>query len=34
MVSDLSKRARKDGEDTAQTMREHDELCQRDAESR
>jgi hypothetical protein len=27
MVSDLSKRARKDGEDTTQTVRERDELC-------
>jgi hypothetical protein len=34
MVSDLSERAHKDGEDAAQTMRECDELRQRDAESR
>jgi hypothetical protein len=33
MVSDLSKRARKDGEDTAQVMRECDELRRWDAES-
>jgi hypothetical protein len=33
MVSDLFERACKDGEDTAQTMRERDELRQWDAES-
>jgi hypothetical protein len=34
MVSDLSKRAHKDGVDAAQVMRECDELHWRDAESR
>jgi hypothetical protein len=34
MVLDLSERARKDGEDVAQTMKEHDELHRWDAESR
>jgi hypothetical protein len=34
MVLDLSERARKDGEDVAQTMRDHDELHRWDSESR
>jgi hypothetical protein len=33
MVSDLSERARKDGEDVTQVVRECDELRRRDAES-
>jgi hypothetical protein len=33
MVLDLFERARKDGEDAAQVMRERDELCRWDAES-
>jgi hypothetical protein len=33
MVLDLSKRARKDGDDTVQVVRERDELRRRDAES-
>jgi hypothetical protein len=34
MVSDLFERAHKDDEDATQTVRERDELHQRDAESR
>jgi hypothetical protein len=34
MVSDLSERALKDGEEAPQVKNEHDELCQRDAEAR
>jgi DNA-binding PucR family transcriptional regulator len=33
MVLDMFERARKDGEDAAQVMRERDELRRRDAES-
>jgi hypothetical protein len=33
MVSDLSERARKDGEEAAQVKNERDELRQRDAEA-
>jgi hypothetical protein len=33
MVLDLSERARKDGEETAQVKKVRDELCQQDAEA-
>jgi hypothetical protein len=33
MVSNLSERACKDGEEAAQVKNEHDELCQRDVEA-
>jgi chromosome segregation ATPase len=34
LVSNLSERARKDGEEAAQVKKERDELCQRDTEAR